>query len=166
MIVPSIGFGESSDGTTDRKITYEAHHVTLACPTYLPDVDDSDKSTWTNQTRFVTVEPALDHKSKTQFEGTKELAGKVATFYSNSPLAGRDNMKMEVNDWIRKEEYQNMDHAADGKKKLTLCQEWKKEVVVEDLGRKALDALESGQFLSALTSLTQAEIEAAHRQAV
>jgi len=59
-----------------------------------------------------------------------------------------------------------MDHAADGKKKLALCQEWKKEVVVEDLGRKALDALESGQFLSALTSLTQAEIEAAHRQAV
>jgi hypothetical protein len=147
-------------------VTYESHHITLACPTYTPGVDDSDKSTWTNQTRFVMVEPALDHKSKTQFDGTKELADKIATIYSNSPLASRDDIKMEANDWIRKEEYQNMDHAADGKKKLSLCQEWKKEVVVEDLGRKAMDALESGQFLDSLTSLTQAEIEMANQQAV
>jgi hypothetical protein len=147
-------------------VTYESHHVTLACPTYLPGVDDSDKSTWVNQTRFVMVEPALDHKSKTQFEGTKELAGKIATVYSNSPLATRDDTSMEANDWIRKQEYQNMDHAADGKKKLSLCQEWKKEVVVEDIGRNAMDALESGQFLDSLTSLTRAEIEAANQQAV
>lgn len=96
------------------------------------------------------VEPVLDHKSKTQFEGTKELATRIATIYSDSPLAARDNIKMDPDDWIRKEEYQNMDHAADGKKKLTLCQEWKKEVIVEDFGLKVLDSLESGQFLDSL----------------
>jgi len=31
----SLGFGESCDGTTDRKTTFESHHITLTCPTYL-----------------------------------------------------------------------------------------------------------------------------------
>jgi hypothetical protein len=161
-----LGFGESSDGTTDRKVTYESHHITLACPTYLPGVDDSDRSTWKNETRFVVVEPALDHKAKTQFEGTKNLATKISSVYSNSPLALRDNMKMETDDWIRKEEYQNMDHASDGKKKLALCAAWKEEVVTEDVGQQALKGLESGQFLGALSLLTEEEIRSAHTQVV
>ena len=80
------------------------------------------------------VEPAIDHKAKTQFEGTKNMAVEIASAYSNSPLAQHNGMKMTANDWIRKEEFQNMDHAADGKKKLSHCAEWKKEVITEDLG--------------------------------
>ena len=71
-----LGFGESTDGTAHRKITYESHHITLAVPSYELGVDDSDKSTWTNRIRFVEVEPALDHTAKTQFEGSKNLASK------------------------------------------------------------------------------------------
>ena len=52
----ALGFGESSDGTAHRKITYKAHHATLVVPSYAPGVDDSDASTWTSRIRFVEVE--------------------------------------------------------------------------------------------------------------
>ncbi|PPQ84189.1 hypothetical protein CVT26_012756 [Gymnopilus dilepis] len=159
------GFGASSDGTTNRKITFESNHITLQCPTYTPGVDDSDRSTWTSQTRFVKVEPAIDHKAQTQFEGTKKLAEQIASAYSNSPLAERDGAKMEADDWFRKQEFQNMDHASDGKKKLNLCAEYKKDVIAGDLGREALKALETGEFVKSLAALTKDDVEKAYRQA-
>jgi len=72
---------------------------------------------------------------------------------------------MECNDWIRKNEFQNMDHASDGKKKLSNCQDWKKEVIAEDTGRQVLSLLETGQFISSMNSLTEETIEDARRQA-
>jgi hypothetical protein len=71
--------------------------------------------------------------AKTQFDGTKCLASRIAIAYSESPLSGRDGKKMDMKDWIRKEEFLNMDHAAYGKKKFNLTAEWKEEV---RLGRK------------------------------
>ncbi|KAF8889754.1 hypothetical protein CPB84DRAFT_1749218 [Gymnopilus junonius] len=137
-ISQSKGFGGSSNGTTDRKITFESNHITLQCPTYLPGVDDSDQSTWTSETRFVKVEPVLDHKAKTQFEGTKELA--------------------------EEQEFQNMDHASDGKKKLALCSEWKKEIMTEDFGHASIKALKSGDFQNSLSALTKEDIEKAYQE--
>ncbi|KAF9528451.1 hypothetical protein CPB83DRAFT_766593 [Crepidotus variabilis] len=157
--------GECSDGTTDRKTTYESHHVTYKCPTYLPDVDDSDSSTWTHRTRFVTVEPAVDHTGKTQFEGTQHLAAEIAAAYSDSPLAKGDGKTMSADDWIRKEEFQNMDHAADGKKKLEFCTKWKKEVLTEDLGNDLLDYLETGELHSRLASLSDEDLAKAKADA-
>jgi len=104
----------------------------------------------------VKVEPAIDHKAKTQFEGKKKtMAIEIASAYSISPLAQHDGMKMTVGDWIRKEEFQNMDHAADGKKKLSHCAEWKKEVITEDLGRSVL------QFQASLSALSREDISEA-----
>jgi len=160
-----LGFGESSDGTTDRKVTYECHHVTMPVPSYLPGVDDSDETTWTPKTRFVTVEPALDHTAKTQFEGTKSMATAIASAYSNSPLAARDGTTMERDDYIRKNEFQNMDHASDGKKKLSLCKEWKQEVVLQDSGREIFNSLESGDFQTSLSTLSEEDIASARQQA-
>ena len=111
------------------------------------------------------VEPALDHTAKTQFEGTKEMASRIATAYSSSPLAERDGAKMETDDYIRKNEFQNMDHASDGRKKLSHCREWKKEVITEDTGTRIMKALESGEFVSSMSSLTPAEIEETRREA-
>lgn len=119
----------SSDGTTHRKVTIEASHSTLLCPTYAPGVDDSDQSTWTSQTRFVRVEPAIDHKAQTQFEGMKKMAEEISSTYSNSPLAERDGAKLEADEFFRKQEFQNMDHASDGKKKLNLCAEHKRKII-------------------------------------
>ena len=158
----ALGFGESSDGTAHRKITYEAHHATLAVPSYAPGVDDTDVSTWSSCIRFIEVEPALDHTAKTQFEGTKHLASRIAIAYSESPLSGRDGTKMDTKDWIRKEEFQNMDHAADGKKKFKLTAEWKEEVISEDLGEKAMEDMDADEILQAMLSIPQEDIEAAH----
>lgn len=68
---------------------------------------------------------------------------------------------MEVNDWTRKEEFQNMDHAADGKKKLEHCTEWKKEVLTEDVGNDLLRFLETGELHSRLASLSDENLEKA-----
>ncbi|CAA7269364.1 unnamed protein product [Cyclocybe aegerita] len=160
-IMQAEGFGESSNGTAHRKITYESHHVTILAPTYKLGVDDTDKSTWSHQVRFVDLEPALDHTAKTQFEGTKNLASRIASTYSNSPLSQRDGTKMETNDWIRKEEFQNMDHVSDGKKKLRFCQEWKEEVIHEDLGEKVLEEMDPSAIIQAMLAIQPADIAAA-----
>ncbi|PPQ90650.1 hypothetical protein CVT25_006633 [Psilocybe cyanescens] len=161
-ITHSAGFGESTDSTAHHKITYKARHVTLAVPSYEPGIDDSDMSTWTNHIRFVQVEPALDHTAKTQFKGSKDLASKIAMAYLESPLSERDGMKIETNDWMHKEEFQNMDHAADGKKKFKLTAEWKEEVICEDLGEKAMDEMDADEIMQAMLSIPQEDIDAAH----
>ncbi|KAJ7432435.1 hypothetical protein FB451DRAFT_1420594 [Mycena latifolia] len=60
-IMDAPGFVESSDGTTHRGITVEARLITMLVPSYAPNADDTDQSTWTYQTRFVEAAPALDH---------------------------------------------------------------------------------------------------------
>ncbi|CAA7263672.1 unnamed protein product [Cyclocybe aegerita] len=158
-IMQAEGFRESSNGTTHQKITYESHHVTILAPTYKLGVDDTDKLTWSHQVRFIDLEPALDHTAKTQFEGTKNLASRIVSAYSNSPLSQRDGTKMETNDWIQKEEFQNMDHASDGKKKLRFCQEWKEEVIHKDLGEKVLEEMDLSASLRKAKFLTLGESE-------
>ncbi|GBE89365.1 hypothetical protein SCP_1600260 [Sparassis crispa] len=130
-------FGESTDGTTHRKITYEARHITLAVP---------------------KVAPALDHTAQRQFKGSQQLAEKISQTYSNSPLATHEGQSMETNDWIRKQVMQNMDHAADGKKKFKLCQDWKEDVTHRDLGRERMDVLSSAELVTAICSISADDI--------
>ncbi|KAJ7120384.1 hypothetical protein C8R44DRAFT_877815 [Mycena epipterygia] len=116
-IMDAPGFVESTDGTTHRGITVESQHITLLVPLYDPDVDDSDKSTWKHRTRFVEVEPALDHTGKRQFEGTLEAAERSADIYTRSPLAARDKRNMDKSEYWRKKMGEHKDHAAEGEKK-------------------------------------------------
>ncbi|RDB26837.1 hypothetical protein Hypma_005338 [Hypsizygus marmoreus] len=90
-----LGFGESSDGTSHRQTTYESVHASILAPTYAADVDDSDRSTWTQQLHFVEVSPAIDHTAQSQFENSQRLADDITSAYSGSPLASRDSAKME-----------------------------------------------------------------------
>ena len=80
-------------------------------------------------------------------------------------MAERDENKMEADDFFRKQEFQNMDHASDGKKKLALCVDHKKDIVTADLGHQALKFLETGEFLKSLSALTKEEIETAYQEA-
>ncbi|KAJ7016319.1 hypothetical protein C8F04DRAFT_982116, partial [Mycena alexandri] len=93
-----------------------SRHVTLRVPSYAPDADDSDKSTWKTQTRFVEVVHALDHTAQRQFDGTVEMATRIADTYSRSPLAARERRTMDKNHYWRKKLAESKDHAADGKK--------------------------------------------------
>lgn len=112
-------FGESTDGTTIRNITYKAHHVTMRVPSYAPDVDDNNSSTWTHQTRFVDVHAAIDHTAEQQVSGSHEIAERISDTFSSSPLAERLGETLGVDDWYTKQTFENMDHAKDGQKKNT-----------------------------------------------
>ncbi|PCH35781.1 hypothetical protein WOLCODRAFT_20162 [Wolfiporia cocos MD-104 SS10] len=123
--------GESTDGTTHHKITYEARHITLSAPSYELGVDDTDPSTWTYQTRFAEVAPALDHTAQRQFHGSQIIAEKIASTYCNSPLAAHDRQTMDAQDWMRKQVMQNMDHAADGKKKFRISPDTRHKIAID-----------------------------------
>ncbi|KAJ7709242.1 hypothetical protein B0H16DRAFT_1481093 [Mycena metata] len=103
------------------------------------DADDSDKSTWTTQTRFVEVVHVLDHTAQRQFNGTVEMATRIADTYSRSPLAARERRTMDKNHYWRKKLAESKDHAADGKKAFRISAEHKKDIVIHDLGRVAMD---------------------------
>ncbi|KAJ7323951.1 hypothetical protein DFH08DRAFT_711666 [Mycena albidolilacea] len=138
-ILEAPGFVESSDGTTHRGITIESRHITLLVPSYAPAADDSDKSTWSHCTRFVEVAPALDHTGQTQFEGTCEVAERIADTYSRSLLAAQEKQIMAKNGYWRKKIGESKDHAADGKKEFGLSAVDKKEIVIREMRCEAMD---------------------------
>nr|GAT46943.1 predicted protein [Mycena chlorophos] len=119
-------------------MTIEARQMTLRVPTYAPGVNDKDKSTWTVKTRFLDVAPALTHTAKAQFDGARQLATHLADMYNRSPLAQEDDRTMDPDDYFRKKMGENRDHAADGKKAFAISAAYKKNIVLRDLGRKAI----------------------------
>lgn len=125
-----LGFVESSDGTTLRGITIESRHISLLVPSYHPEVDDTDQSTWQHQTRFVEVAPALDHTAQRQFDGPMEAANRIADVYSRSPLAVQERRIMDKNEYWRKKLGEGKDHAADGKKEFKISAAHKKDIVM------------------------------------
>ncbi|KAJ7125932.1 hypothetical protein C8R44DRAFT_874342 [Mycena epipterygia] len=153
----------SSDGTTHHGVTIESRHITLLVPSYAPDVDDSDISTWKHQTRFVEVAPALDHTGQHQFEGTMEAANRIADNYSRSPVAAQDKRIMDKNDYWRKKMGECKDHAADGKKEFKLSGAHKKDIIIRDLGRTLMDEtdVETGLILLTVLGITDDELQAA-----
>ncbi|KAJ7607525.1 hypothetical protein FB45DRAFT_1131324 [Roridomyces roridus] len=159
-IMESEGFVESSDGTTYRGINLESRHIALLGPSYEPGVDVSDRSLWTRQLRFLEVAPALDHTGQRQFEGTMEASERIADVYTRSPLAAREQRTMEKNDYWRKKIGENKDHAADGKKAFKLSAEYKKDVVLRDLGRKTMEEadLETAILLLSMNEITNDDL--------
>ncbi|KAJ7118170.1 hypothetical protein C8R44DRAFT_625985 [Mycena epipterygia] len=162
-IMEAPGFVESSDGTTHHGITVESRHVTLLAPSYEPGVDDSDKSTWRHCTRFIEVAPALDHTAERQFEGTMEAANRIADTYSRSPVATQEKRVMDKNDYWRKKIGEGKDHAADGKKGFKLSDTHKKDIVIRDMGRTAMDEadIDTSQILLAILDITDEDLQIA-----
>ncbi|KAJ7115156.1 hypothetical protein C8R44DRAFT_928100 [Mycena epipterygia] len=159
-ILEAPGFVESSDGTTHRGITVESRHITLLVPSYAPDADDSDKSTWVHRTRFMEVAPALDHTGQSQFEGTRKVAERIADTYSRSPLAVQEKRLMDKNDYWRKKIGESKDHAADGKKEFNFSAAHKKEIIIRDMGRAAMDDvdIQTGIILLAMLDITDDDL--------
>ncbi|KAJ7442078.1 hypothetical protein B0H11DRAFT_2251704 [Mycena galericulata] len=167
-ILDAPGFVESSDGTTHRGITVESRHVTLLVPSYEPGVDDSDRSTWQHRTRFVEVAPALDHTGQRQFDGTVEAASRIADTYARSPMAAKDKRTMDKNEYWRKKIGEHKDHAADGKKEFKISAQHKKNIVVRDIGRAAMEQvdIESGLILLTVLEISDEDLmEAGHLSA-
>ncbi|KAJ7614870.1 hypothetical protein FB45DRAFT_758179 [Roridomyces roridus] len=154
-----IGFIESSDSTTHRGMTVECRHITLPTPSYAPGVDDNDQSTWSYETRFVEVAQALDHTAQSQFEGTKEVANRLADLYNRSPLSEQERRTIDKNDYWRKKMGECRDHASDGKKAFELSAAHKKNIIVEDLGRAAIeDDADTSGILLAMLNMTDDDL--------
>ncbi|KAF7331773.1 hypothetical protein MKEN_00057200 [Mycena kentingensis (nom. inval.)] len=98
------GFTEATDGTGYRGITYEGHHNTLRAPTYAPGVDDTDKSTWKVQTRFVNVTNSVSHTAEAQFRGIRKTAERLADLYNRSPFSEQDARTMDKGRLLPKED--------------------------------------------------------------
>ena len=109
------------------------------------------------------VAPALDHTAQRQFEGTIEMASRLADTYSRSPLAARDKRLMDKNDYWRKKLAEGRDHAADGKKAFSLSAEHKKDIIIRDMGRAAMDDtdLDTSHILLAILSITDEDLQVA-----
>ncbi|KAE9391044.1 hypothetical protein BT96DRAFT_1062335 [Gymnopus androsaceus JB14] len=127
-------------------------------PSYEPGVDDDDRSTWSKVTCFAEALPALDHTAQHQFQGSVELGTKIATTYSESPLALRDGKQMEPDDYFRKQNFHNADHAADGKKKFKLTADKKEQIANQDLGREKMDDMSATAILHEMLKITDADI--------
>ncbi|KAJ7328723.1 hypothetical protein DFH08DRAFT_815498 [Mycena albidolilacea] len=138
-IMNGEGFVGSSDGTSHHATTVESRHITFCVPLYAPDVDDTDKSTWTIRTRFLNLEQALDHTVQRQFDGAKEVASRIVNTYTCSPIAAQKQQTMHVDNYYRKKLGEMKDHAADGKKGFGLSVAHKEDIVIRDLGQDAID---------------------------
>jgi hypothetical protein len=108
----------------------------------------------------VEVAPALDHTGQTQFDGTREAAERIADTYSRSPLAAQEKRIMDKNDYWRKKIGESKDHAADGKKGFGLSAAHKKEIVIRDMGREAMNDtdLQTGIILLAMMDITDDDL--------
>ncbi|TFY83099.1 hypothetical protein EWM64_g903 [Hericium alpestre] len=123
------GFTASSDGTSHRKINYEARHVNLIAPCY------SDPSApAAHQTRLVGVNQALDHTSETQFAGWQASVNEMSMLLDEAPFAMKEKVTLQPDDFARKLKGMHGDHASDQLKTARAMQAWKTAVVQKDLG--------------------------------
>ncbi|KAL1718159.1 hypothetical protein EV715DRAFT_201381 [Schizophyllum commune] len=156
----SMGFICSSDGTTHKKITYEATSMSHAVPTYEPGVDDNDPSTWVNATRFVAVKEAVRHDAESQHQGKMALGKEMIEMYNSSPLAASDGSEIPADAWSTKQLGQSKDHAADGIKEKALAEAQKEHDVKARLGQNAYSAEVGWEtLLQAVVSLTEADVQ-------
>ena len=75
------GLTISGDGTTDKHLNHESKHGLLLTPTY---TTDPDKPVPTQQ--FFGINMAIDHKSKTELQGLKDLIDRMYKVHNESPL--------------------------------------------------------------------------------
>ncbi|KAI5890702.1 uncharacterized protein SCHCODRAFT_02679610 [Schizophyllum commune H4-8] len=155
----TMGFICSSDGTSHKKIQYEATAISHAVPTYEPGVDDSDPSTWVQATRFVSVKEAVRHDAESQHRGKLEFGKEMADVYNRSPLATADGGKMRDDEWSVKQLGQSKDHAADGIKEKALAEAQKEQDIKKRLAQEAYSKVDMHTLLDAVFSLTEADVQ-------
>ena len=70
---------------------------------------------------------------------------------------------MDKNDYWRKKLAEGRDHAADGKKAFSLSAEHKKDIIIRDMGRAAMDDtdLDTSHILLAILSITDEDLQVA-----
>ena len=80
------------------------------------------------------------------------------TTYANAPLSKRDGVVPDVDDYYRKQTSQNMDHAADVKKKFKLSRIHKHEITRLDLGKQVINAMSTELLTTSLACISEDDI--------
>ncbi|KDQ57065.1 hypothetical protein JAAARDRAFT_131143 [Jaapia argillacea MUCL 33604] len=125
------GLAFNGDGTTLRRVNQESRHLVYRAPSY------SDEPS-RHQCRFLGVDSAPDHSSKTQMEGWQKKFDTIAATFSESPLAKRLHLQLRLRDIVAKGVGMSGDHASDVGCTARLMRELKDKSVLEILGEEVL----------------------------
>nr|GAT45235.1 predicted protein [Mycena chlorophos] len=148
------GHGNSSDGTSIKRVTYEARHIRLPVPDYTdPAAEPKFK------TMVLDLDHAHDHTAQTQFDGDMAAGAAITDAYRNSPIYDAENAPLDPKDFLQKMRWQNMDHAADGKAKLDLAREAKLWIVREDLAKGKWAEMEELDRFNAVCAVSDKDLE-------
>lgn len=150
-----LGFTISGDGTTNKHLNYESKHITIITPTYTP----SKASSTLPVQRFIGINSAVNHTSKTQLEGWKETVKRMYETY-NCSLLGCYAPANPL-EFAQLTTGMNTDHAKDQKKLVRLFQEWKDTCNQEICGEDALLLASMTELIPLLWSETEKNIEEA-----
>ncbi|KAF7321165.1 hypothetical protein HMN09_00204700 [Mycena chlorophos] len=129
--------GASSNGTSIKRITYEARHLRLRVPDY----------------KNPASKPSL------QDDGDMAAGAAITEAYRNSPIYDAEAAPLDPKDFLRKMRWQNMDHAADGKAKLDLTRAAKLWVVREDLAKVKWAEMEELDRFNAVCAVSDKDLE-------
>nr|GAT46804.1 predicted protein [Mycena chlorophos] len=146
--------GASSDGTSIKRVTYEARHLRLRVPDYK---NPAGKPAF--KTMVLDLDHAHDHTAQTQFEGDMAAGAAITNAYRNSPIYDAEAAPLDPKDFLRKMRWQNMDHAADGKAKLDLTRAAKLWIVREDLAKEKWAAMEELDRFNAVCAVGDKDLE-------
>ncbi|KAG2126403.1 hypothetical protein BD769DRAFT_1668415 [Suillus cothurnatus] len=105
-------------------LNYQSHHITYTA-------DDS-----TGVTRFAGVQHEVNHTSKTQLQGWKDVIHEMCTMY-NECMVGATAGVTDPRELVTKVKGMLTDHAEDQKKLIHLFREWK-EVYEREVLQKGL----------------------------
>lgn len=142
---------------TDRHINYESKHGTLKVPDYAKN-PNAIMANSVPKLRFYGLNTAIDHKSKTQLQGWKDVMAKMYTVYNASPLGRRK--PLNPLEFPRLVKGMNTDHAEDQKKLVRLFASWKETCEYEVRGEEALLSASIAELIPLLWVETERNIQA------
>jgi len=137
-IAQATSLTTGNDGTTNKHIVVEARYVHVGHTDHLGNHQ--------HKSLLLGVDPAVDHKATTQLEGWIKKIQDIAYLYSSSPFAHRQNLSLQLNDFLKKWKGMHTDHSKDQKKLVRIVQEMRAQVFYDTLG------------FEKLTKMTQPEI--------
>jgi hypothetical protein len=150
----SLELTYSSDSTSHRHIEYESRFIALQ----VFDYDDPDaQPEW--KLRSLGVDTSVNHTSETQLAGLRRRLEDLAKLFNQSPIAIREKLYFDVEDFICKLIGTSGDHAADQKKGHRLLKEWRIRIVLKRLGEEAVKKWDPGQVVGMLLGLKLQQIQ-------
>ena len=84
-------FTVSEDGTSNKHVPYDSHHINLKVPSYTNDGAEP-----THENRLLGITSSPDQTAEGQAEDTVEKLGDALEIYNKSPLAKRFKQYMHV----------------------------------------------------------------------